>query len=543
MLRLRGIRKTFGGVVALDSVNFDLQPREIHALCGENGAGKSTLIKILSGVHPAGSFLGAYELDEQPARFFTHADAAAAGIAVIYQELALCEGLSVAENIFLGDEPVTGPFRFFLNEKRMLAQAQELLASFDIELDPRTPVHKLGIGQKQLVEIAKALTRRSRILILDEPTAALSERETEKLLALLRELRARGTACIYISHKLDEVFAIADRITVLRDGGSVFTRSAASVTTATVIAAMCGRAVSELYPPRRPRLENSAPPLLLLQDLTVADSKAEFAERTPRLRGISLALKPGEIVGIGGLLGAGRTELLLHLYGAFGKRLSGQVCLAGQPFAPQSPAEALSAGVALLSEDRRRYGLCMDESVNFNLSLSVLSVLRDMNRRRSAQVPRERLVGQAGYIHESVEAKRNLHMAKQLQLRSAAALEHTLRVAARTLSGGNQQKVVLGKALLTEPQLLLLDEPTRGIDVGARQEIYELLVELCHKGMAVLMVSSELPELLGLCDRILMLHNGAQAGEFTARNSTISAEALLAAALGHKAPALAEVRS
>jgi len=510
LLCLRGVKKRFGGVVALAGVDFTLQPGEIHALCGENGAGKSTLIKILSGVHPSGSFEGEYLLDGRPARLGSHADAAAMGIAVIYQELALCDELTVAENIFLGHEPQSGPFGLFVDGVRMVREARQLLRTLGIDLDPDAKIGRLGVGQKQLVEIAKALGRRSRVLILDEPTAALSERETDTLLELLRELRLRGTACIYISHKLDEVFAIADRITVLRDGRSIFTQPAGALDTTTVIRGMCGREVTDLFPPRRARDFAGTPPLLSIRGLTVAPAMGA----APRLRQISLEVRAGEVLGIGGLLGAGRTELLLHIYGAWGVRCGGTIHLGHQDLGAVTPASALAAGIALLSEERRRYGLCMDESVSFNLSLSSLAQLIEH-----------------GIIDAGREAASNLAMADRVRLRSAAGAG-TLAVAARALSGGNQQKVVLGKALLTRPRLLLLDEPTRGIDIGAKQEIYELIAGLCEQGLAVLMVSSELPELLGLCDRVLVLHDGAPAGEFVPGDSAASAEAMLAAALG-----------
>lgn len=514
MLGLRGVKKRFGGVVALAGVDFDLRAGEIHALCGENGAGKSTLIKILSGVHPSGSFEGSYLLDGEPARFGSHADAAAAGIAVIYQELALCDELTVAENIFLGHEPRSGPFRLFVDGARMRGEAQQLLRTLGIDLDPDAKIGRLGVGQKQLVEIAKALGRSSRVLILDEPTAALSERETDTLLELLRELRRGGTACIYISHKLDEVFAIADRITVLRDGRSIITRPTEELDATAVIRGMCGREVTDLFPPRRSSDFSGVPPLLSVRDLTVAPT----AGAPPRLRRVSLEVRPGEVLGIGGLLGAGRTELLLHIYGAWGVRCGGTVELDGRELGQVTPAAALAAGIALLSEERRRYGLCMDESVSFNLSLSSLGQL-----------------ARRGLIDAEREAAKNLAMAERVHLRSAAGAG-TLAAPARALSGGNQQKVVLGKALLTRPRLLLLDEPTRGIDIGAKQEIYDLIAGLCEKGLAVLMVSSELPELLGLCDRVLVLHDGTLAGEFVPGDGRTSAEAMLAAALGQTPP-------
>jgi len=530
LLRLRNIRKRFGGVVALSGVDFSLRAGEIHALCGENGAGKSTLIKILSGIHPAGSYEGEYQLSGREVAFSSYADAARAGLAVIYQELALCSQLTVAENIFLGHEPLRG---LFIDHVRMEQESARLLSAFGIALDPRSPVHELGVGQKQLVEIGKALARRSHILVLDEPTAALSDRECAVLLDLLRELRGRGTACVYISHKLDEVFALADRITVLRDGQSVLSRDTAELSPAQVISAMCGRTVETLFPTRpgrgqipptaTPPSPGSAPPVPPL--FSVKGLSCAAAARQPaRLSEVSFTVRAGEIVGIGGLLGSGRSELLRHLFGAWGVRRAGEVFLSGQPFAPQTPQEALRQGVVLLSEERRRDGLCMDATVSDNLSLSSLDQLVPTGLGLS------RLVG---LIDQRKERQRNLQMAGRVRLRSAAATtvnDRLLALLARALSGGNQQKIVLGKALLAGPRLLLLDEPTRGVDIGAKQDLYELISELCQAGLGVLLVSSELPELLGLCDRILVLADGRLAGEFSGPQAT--AEDLLTAALG-----------
>ncbi len=538
LLSLGNIRKRFGGVVALAGVDFSLRAGEIHALCGENGAGKSTLIKILSGIHPAGSYEGEYRLAGRQVAFASFADAAAAGLSVIYQELALCSELTVAENIFLGHEPRRGLWArgdgqpailpLFIDRLRMEQESARLLATFGIALDPRSKVHSLGVGQKQLVEIAKALARRSQILVLDEPTAALSDRESAVLIELLRGLRQRGTACVYISHKLDEVFALADRITVLRDGRSVLSRPTAELSTAQVISAMCGRTVETLFPPRPARSvspaetspEPDSPPLLAVRGLSVAAA----AGQPTRLRDLSFTLRAGEIVGIGGLLGSGRSELLRHLFGAYGQRQAGEVRLCGQPFAPSGPHQALAQGVVLLSEERRRDGLCMEATVSDNLSLSSLDQL----------VPRSPgLARLLGWIEARREYRRNLEMAERVRLRSAAASQVSaplLRLPARALSGGNQQKIVLGKALLASPRLLLLDEPTRGVDIGAKQDLYELICELCQGGLGVLLVSSELPELLGLCDRILVLADGHISGEFAGRSAT--AEDLLTAALG-----------
>jgi D-xylose transport system ATP-binding protein len=516
LLSAEKITKRFPGVVALRDVSFDLRQGEIHALCGENGAGKSTLIKLLSGIHPHGSYEGELRVGGQPAHFKSIADAERAGIAVIYQELALVEEMSVAENIFLGAEPRRGPF---VDWHRMRREARELLARFGVQLDPGMPCARLGVGQKQLVEIVKALRKHSRILILDEPTAALAEHEVQVLIAILRDLRARGIACIYISHKLEEVFAIADRITVLRDGATVFTAPAAETGKMEIIRHMVGRELGDLFP-RRKKLMAAGPNVasapatpasqagslrhaLRVSALTVADphTGADF------LRDISFTVAPGEVLGIGGLMGAGRTELLMHLFGAWGIRRAGRVEVAGEEFPPSAPPEVLRRGLALVSEDRRRYGLILDESIGFNLSLSSL-----------------RAVTRAGFIDSSREHRRNDEVFRSLRVKAP-----DLEPPVGKLSGGNQQKVVIGKALLTEPLVIFLDEPTRGIDVGAKIEIYEIINQLTDAGKAVVLVSSELPELIGMSDRILMLHEGRVGGEFTRAEAT--QERLLAAAM------------
>lgn len=508
VLSLRGVVKRFGGVTALAGVDFDLFPGEVHALCGENGAGKSTLIKLLAGVHPHGSFSGSYRIDGREARLRSLRDGTAAGLAVIYQELVLCGELSVAENLFLGDEPRRGPFGLFVDHVRMRREARALLSRFGLapaSIDPRQPVSSLGVGAKQLLEIVKALRRRSRVLILDEPTAALSEREAEILIDRLRELRRSGVACLYISHKLDEVMAIADRITVLRDGRSISSAPAAATTRTSLIRDMVGREITTLFPPRRAAADVPRGPLLELRDLAVAPSRVA----PPRLSGLRFSLSAGEVLGLYGLLGAGRSELLMHLCGAWGTRTSGEVRLGGAPLLARTPAEATAAGLVLVSEERRRFGLVMDESIRENLSLASLAAI---TRR--------------GLIDSRAEHRRDLRMARRLRIKAGAA---GLSTPAFALSGGNQQKVVLGKALLCSPRVVLLDEPTRGVDVGAKQEIYELVRELCAQGLAVLLVSSELPELLGLADRVVVLGGGTQTAELPITEAT--PEALLAAAL------------
>lgn len=497
ILRAQSLTKKFPGVTALSEVCFDLAEGEIHALCGENGAGKSTLIKLLSGIHPHGSYEGSFEVQGEEARFAGIADSARAGISVIYQELALVDEMTVAENIFLGCEPRR--WGGLVDWPKMHREAKALLDRFQVELNPAAKVVDLGVGQKQLVEIVKALGKNSRVLILDEPTAALAEHEVQVLLDILRDLRRRGISCIYISHKLEEVFAIADRITVLRDGRSISTLEANKTTRAEVIAKMVGREIEDLFPRRA---STAGEVILSVEHLSVNDEAGK-----PRLHDVSLNLRAGEVLGIGGLMGAGRTELLMHLYGVWGRRAAGTVALSGKPLPQGDPARTLRAGLALVSEDRRRYGLILEEPVGFNLSLSSL---HEVTRR--------------GLVNRSAETRRNRQMYDTLQVKATG-----LEAVVGRLSGGNQQKVVLGKALLTQPQVVMLDEPTRGIDVGAKIEIYELINRLTADGKAVLLVSSELPELIGMSDRIMMLNEGRVGGTFTRSEAT--QERLLQAAM------------
>ncbi len=496
LLEARGITKRFSGIAALSDVDFELRAGEVHALCGENGAGKSTLIKILSGIHASGSFDGRVSIDGKPQAFGSIRDAERAGVSVIYQELALVDEMTVAENVFLGHEPR----RYGLvDHARMVRETQEVLGRFGIALDPETPVGSLGVGQKQLVEIAKALRKEARILILDEPSAALSDREIEILLAIVLELKRRGVGLVYISHKLDEVFHVADRITVLRDGSTVVTRDTADFSPEEVIEKMVGRKLDALVPRRR---SEPGERVLEVSGLRVA----ERAGGALRLADISFELRAGEVLGIGGLMGAGRSELLLHLFGIWGKRVAGTARLNGKELAT-TPHACIRQGLVLVSEDRKRFGLSLDESVAFNFSLSSL-----------LERPAWRLVDG---LHE---ARENTRFGRTLGLKAPS-----YEAPVRTLSGGNQQKVVLGKALRTRPSVLFLDEPTRGIDVGAKYEIYELINQLTSDGLAVVLVSSELPELIGMSDRILMLAEGAIGGRFEGRD--VSQTELLAAAM------------
>lgn len=500
ILAAENLVKRFPGVIALKGVSFDLRPGEIHALCGENGAGKSTLIKTLGGIHSAGSYEGIIRVNGEPAAFTGPKDAEESGIAVIYQELALVPEMTVAENVFLGSEP-----RRFggiaIDWQSVYRESRKLLDRFGLHIDPMAKVETLGVGHRQLVEIAKALSKDTRVLILDEPTAALTEQEVDVLLDILRDFRCRGIALIYISHKLDEVFAIADRITVLRDGSSIVTLDAPATTRHEVIRNMVGREITDLFPRRA-----SAPGAvkLAVRDLSVAMHRGG----EDVLSDISFEVRAGEVLGIGGLMGAGRSELLMHIFGALGRRTRGDVLLDGAAIGPgNTPSESIHRGLVLVSEDRKRYGLVLEQSIGFNLSLSSLD-----------------RVASAGLINATRESQRNLELFNSLRVKAPS-----LATVVRTLSGGNQQKIVLGKALLTKPQVVFLDEPTRGIDIGAKLEFYELINRLTESGQAVVLVSSELPELMGMSDRIIILAEGRIGGTFTRSDAT--QEKLLAAAM------------
>lgn len=432
------------------------------------------------------------------AAFRSTRDAEDAGIGVIHQELSLFPDMTIAENLLLGDLPCRRGLVDWIAVQR---RASELLTSVGIALDPATRVGDLGIGQQQLVEITKALSRKPRILVLDEPTAALSQHEIDVLLTLVRGLKAQGVACVYISHKLNEVFALADRITVLRDGAAQVTVRAAESDANAIIAQMVGRRIEDFYPRRK-----SAPAgeVLTVRGLNVARA----TNKPIYLREIEFKVRAGEVLGIGGLMGAGRTELLLHLMGLWGRRLTGSVELDNKPVPQGGVRAAMEAGLAIVTEDRKRFGLVLGAGVAFNLTLSSL-----------AELTRHGLIDASAEVRTASATATDLHIKM-----------HTLESPVGTLSGGNQQKVVIGKALLTEPRVLLLDEPTRGIDVGAKLEVYELINRLTAAGKAIVLVSSELPELIGMSDRIIMMHEGRIGGSF--ERSQATREALLAAAMG-----------
>jgi D-xylose transport system ATP-binding protein len=498
-LEMRNITKTFPGVRALDGVTFDLDAGEFHALVGENGAGKSTLMKVLGGVYPYPQYGGEILLDGRERRFGNVRDAETAGIAVIYQELSLVKEMSIAENIFLG----RAPRRFgIIDWEAVTSRAQQLLKELRLKLDPRTPVDHLGIGQQQLVEIAKALSHDARILVLDEPTAALTDAEVETLFGILNTLRARGVGMIYISHKLNEVFRMSDRITVLRDGRTVGTERASDLDEARVIARMVGREVGDIFP--QPTHEHGDF-VFEARNITVEDPNVQGKRL---VKGVSFAVRRGEVLGIAGLMGAGRSDLLMAIFGAHAGRTTGDVLVEGKPLRITRPADAIKHGIGFVTEDRKRYGLVLDQTILNNMTLAGLTRL-------------------SGRFFTDVDAETAAGERYMRELRVKAPTVYTV---AGTLSGGNQQKVVLAKWLLTNPRVLFLDEPTRGIDVGAKQEIYTLINKLAQTGLAIVLVSSELPEVLGLSDRVLVLHEGRITGEFT--RAEASPESVMSCATG-----------
>ncbi len=500
LLEMRDITKTFPGVRALDGVTFDLHAGEIHALVGENGAGKSTLMKILGGVYPHPEYGGEIYIGGQAQRFKSVRDADAAGIAIVYQELSLIKDMTVAENIFLGREPRR--FGVVLWDE-LYKNSKRLLDELHLPIDPRTPVRNLGIGQQQLVEIAKALSHDARILVLDEPTAALAEAEVETLARILDKLRLRGIGMVYISHKLEEVFRLSDRITVLRDGRTVGTHRTAEMTQPRVIALMVGREVSDIFPQTLHALGGV---VFEARDITVEDPNVPGKLLVNR---VSFSVRGGEVLGIAGLMGAGRSELLTAIFGAHPGRVSGDVFVNGRGVRIHSPSEAIAHGIGYVTEDRKRLGLILEQTILNNMTLANLPQLSGR------------------YLtNTSAEATSGQRAMQELRIKA-----RNLSTVAGTLSGGNQQKVVLAKWLLTNPRVLFLDEPTRGIDIGAKQEIYAQINKLAREGLAIVLVSSELPEVLGLSDRVVVLHEGRVTGEFTRAHAT--PEAVMACATGH----------
>ncbi|MFE2962747.1 sugar ABC transporter ATP-binding protein [Streptomyces sp. NPDC059340] len=482
LLRIEGIRKTFPGVVALDSVDFDLRRGEVHVLLGENGAGKSTLIKMLSGAYQPDS--GRVLVDGEEVRIHGAQDSERLGIATIYQEFNLVPDLTVAENIFLGRQPR----RYgLIDRKTMEAEAAELLERVGVSVSPRARVRELGIARLQMVEIAKALSLNARVLIMDEPTAVLTSEEVEKLFAIVRQLREDGVGIVFITHHLEEIAALGDRVTVIRDGKSVG-QVPASTTEDELVRLMVGRSIEQQYPRVRATGDDgSGAALLTVEGLT----------RDGVFHDVSFEVRAGEVVGIAGLVGAGRTEVVRAVFGAdpYDK---GAVKVAGSELRRHDVNAAMAAGIGLIPEDRKGQGLLLDASVEENLGLVTM-----------------RAATHGGLVDLKGQREAAARIAEQLGVRMAGLGQHV-----RTLSGGNQQKVVIGKWLLADTKVLILDEPTRGIDVGAKVEIYQLVNELTAAGAAVLMISSDLPEVLGMSDRVLVMAQGRIAGELSADEAT-----------------------
>nr|WP_033351193.1 sugar ABC transporter ATP-binding protein [Paraburkholderia kururiensis] len=491
-LELRQASKSFGRVRALIDGSLVLWPGEVHALLGENGAGKSTLVKILAGVHEPDS--GELRMNGTVCRFATPGEARDAGIAVIYQEPTLFFDLSIAENIYMGRQPVDRFGR--IDYGAMHREVDALLASLGVELTAEQLVRGLSIADQQVVEIAKALSLNASVLIMDEPTAALSLPEVERLFAIVRKLRERDVAVLFITHRLEEVFALTQHVTIMRDGEKVFDAPTGELSTGAIVAKMVGRDLESFYPKA-----DVAPGevLLAVRGLT----------RIGVFKDISFEVRAGEIVALAGLVGAGRSEVARAIFG-IDPLDAGEIRIAGKPLAPGRPAAAVKAGLALVPEDRRQQGLALELSIARNASMTVLG----------------RLV-RHGLISASREMQLASQWGKRLQLKAG-----DLNAAVGTLSGGNQQKVVLGKWLATGPRVLIIDEPTRGIDVGAKAEVYGALAELVREGMAVLMISSELPEVLGMADRVLVMHEGRITAAIARAEAT--EERIMSAALGER---------
>jgi ABC-type sugar transport system ATPase subunit len=488
LISIQHVTKRFPGVVALRDVTFDVEPGELHAVVGENGAGKSTLMKVLSGVIP--DYEGQVLLRDEAIRFTSTRDAEAAGIAIIHQELNLVEDLSAAANIFLGREKRTR--LGFLDDRAMERAAADLLVELECNVSPGQPVREFRVGDQQLVEIAKALSLETDVLIMDEPTSALTESEVARLFRVIDRLRQRGVTILYISHKMDEVFRLADRITVLRDGRLIRTLRRADTTPREVTHLMVGREIEAV---NLGAGRHAGEVVLEVRGLSLPWTGHA---RSWRLRDISFSLRRGEILGIAGLMGAGRTELLECLFGTSAEPPRGTILLDGQPVRFEHPEEATRAGLALVTEDRKRLGLFANLDVGENITLCTL-----------------RQAASGGLVRWRRQREMAEGVVRDLSVRTPGTA-----VPITSLSGGNQQKAIIGRWLLTRPKVLLLDDPTRGVDVGAKAELYRLMDRLCRDGLGIIVTSSELPELLTVCDRILVLCEGRLTGEFSREEAT-----------------------
>lgn len=485
ILEMRGITKSFPGVNALEDVNLVVEHGEIHALVGENGAGKSTLMKVLSGVYPAGDYEGQIFFEGEERQFHSISETEKCGIVIIHQELALVPLLSIAENIFLGNERAGNGV---IDWSETYRRTEDLLNRVSLKESPRTKITHLGLGKQQLVEIAKALSKEVKLLILDEPTSSLNETDSQALLNLLVELKGRGISSILISHKLNEISQVADRITVLRDGHTVSTLDChtAEISEADIVRDMVGRSLTDRFPAREPKIGE-----VLFEVKNWTAHHPIHSERKV-VDDVSFSVRAGEVVGIAGLMGAGRTELAMSLFGkSYGEKISGEVLLRGRPVDTSSVPKAIANGICYATEDRKTYGLVLDQPIRDNIPLANLDgiangIVVDNHKER-----------------EVAERYRKL-----MAIKSSGIGQKTVN-----LSGGNQQKVVLSKWLYAGPDVLILDEPTRGIDVGAKYEIYSIINDLAAQGKAIVLISSEMPELLGTCDRIYVMNAGRFVGE------------------------------
>lgn len=492
ILEMRNITKTFPGVKALDDVNLSVRQGEIHALVGENGAGKSTLMKVLSGVYPHGTFTGEIFYQGKECRFTDISDSEKLGIVIIHQELALVPFLSIAENIFLGNERGKKGVIDWVETK---LQAQAVMEKVGLHESPNTLIAHIGVGKQQLVEIAKALTKEVQLLILDEPTASLNESDSAALLELLLQFKAQGISSILISHKLNEVSKVADSITILRDGTTVETLDCHQdpITEDRIIRGMVGRDLTHRYPPRTPQIGE------VLFEVRDWNAYHPLYEGRKVVDNVNLVVHRGEVVGISGLMGSGRTELAMSVFGqAYGRRISGKVLKDAQEIDVSTINKAIANGIAYATEDRKNYGLVLIKEVRENITLANLEGVAD------------RFV-----INEPKEMRVATDYREKLNIKCSSILQKVVN-----LSGGNQQKVVLSKWLFADPDILILDEPTRGIDVGAKYEIYTIINQLVDEGKAIILISSELPEVLGMSDRIYVMNEGAIVGEMMASEAT-----------------------
>ncbi|OQX29203.1 MAG: ABC transporter ATP-binding protein [Spirochaeta sp. LUC14_002_19_P3] len=483
ILEMKKITKTFPGVKALDQVTFDVSQGEIHCLVGENGAGKSTLMKVLSGVYPYGEYEGDIVFNSSQQKFKHIADSEKAGIAIIYQELALVPEMTVYENIFLGHE--IGE-RGLVNWNETIKRAKEMLKKVKLDLNPEIKVKELGVGKQQLVEIAKALSRDVKLLILDEPTAALNESDCDNLLGLIEDLKQHGVTSIMISHKLKEVIRIADTVTVLRDGKTICTLGKEEVSESKLIKHMVGREINNVFPKREHQISNE-----VLFELKNWNAVLPNTSQSV-LSDVSFKVRKGEIVGFAGLMGSGRTELARSIFGnPDGYRISGTLIIEGQKKHLPHPEQAIEAGIAYVSEDRKKNGLVLIQDVKRNITLANL-----------------KHIAQRRVVNDNAEIKCAQEYREKLNIKTPTIEQLVVK-----LSGGNQQKVQVAKWLFAEPRILILDEPTRGIDVGAKYEIYTIMNRLVEQGMGIIMISSELPEILGMSDRVYVVSRGRITGE------------------------------